>query len=436
MRLHRHERDRLDSLHSYHVLGTPAEASYDVLTRLAALLCKTPIAAISLVDEHRQWFKSMHGMSPGETPREVSISSDLVADGRPLVVPDTTRDSRYAANPQVVHEPGIRAYAGVPIVGRDGLPLGALCVIDHRPRRFTADQLEGLELLAGQVVAQLELRRVDRGAGRDSDELLLEATDPARLRQALDRGELYPHFQPIVDLRTAQTLGFEALLRWHHPQHGVLPPSMFLPVIESTRLIVPVGRHVLDLSLGMLAELRADPTLPEMLGVAVNVSGAQLQRPGLAEVVLSSLEQHGVPPVQLSVEITETLPILDAGNALRELTALREAGVHLALDDYGVGFSALSRLLELPLTALKLDRSLVLGLPDDSRSAAVARSTFALADDMGIDVVCEGVETEPQRAALLDMGARYGQGWLFGRAMEGALVRDYVRNDSSRHRQL
>jgi EAL domain-containing protein (putative c-di-GMP-specific phosphodiesterase class I) len=430
-RLHLHEQDRLESLRSYDVLGTPDEPAFDALTRLAALLCAVPIAGISLVGDDRQWFKSTHGFATRDTPRDISFASDVVADGKPIVVYDATLEPRYADNPQVTGGLGIRAYAAMPLIGRDGLPLGALCVVDVRPRHFTKDQLEGLQLLAGQVVTQLELRRADRDSGRGDGTLLGEASDPVRLRRALDDGELRPHFQPMVDLRSRRTLGFEALLRWHHPQHGLLPPGVFLPAVESSGLMLPVGRRVLDLSLAMLAELRAEPGLPDLLGVAVNVSGAQLRQPGLAQVVLASLDHHAIPAGHLSVELTETAILFETSTARRELMILRDAGVHVALDDYGTGWSSLSRLLDLPLSALKLDRILVAGLPGDERCTAVARSTFALCAEMGIDVVCEGIETEEQRRSLLAMGAKYGQGWLFGRPMDRSTVLDLMRSEAA-----
>lgn len=427
MGFHPHEHDRLESLRSYDLLDTAPEAAYDDLTHLAAQLCKAPVALVTLVDAGRQWVKAAYGIAAAETPREHSFCSDVVADERMLVVSDATEEPRYRDNPLVTGPPGIRAYAGVPLVGRDGLPVGTLCVIDRRPRHFSARQLDSLHLLAGQVVAQMELRRVDRAAGLAGGALLGEATDPVRLRLAFDRGELRPHFQPIVELATGLTCGFESLLRWHHPAHGVLLPGLFLPAVESSSLVLPVGRHVLDRSLAALGELRSDQALPRSLGVAVNVSALQLQQPGLADSVLTCLERHAVPPMLLTLEITETASLLDTAVARRELEALREAGVLLALDDYGVGWSSLGRVLELPLTALKLDRSLVAGLPGDPRCSAVATSTLDLAAGIGLEVVCEGIETEEQRTSLLAMGAVYGQGWLFARPMAPEALHLHLR---------
>jgi diguanylate cyclase (GGDEF)-like protein len=412
------EADRLESLESYDVLDTPAEKAYDALTRLAADLCGTPLALINLVDADRFWFKSRYGTFPPELPREDALCGRVIRDSRELSVGDLRTAQASADHPLLAA--GFLAYAGIPLIGRDGLPLGTLCVLDRRPRRFTQTQLGGLRQLAAQVVALLELRRAENASGRSPRSLIAEASDPVRLRQALDDGELRPHFQPMVDLRTGRTVGCEALLRWHHPQHGVLLPASFLSAIESSGLVLPVGREVLDRSLGTLAALRADPTVPALIGMAVNVSGAQLRQPGLAETVLQYLERHGIPAEDLSIELTETAALHDNDTAIArsELLVLREAGVHLALDDYGTGWSALARLLELPLTALKLDRSLVKGLPDDPRSLLLARSTFGLARDMGLAVVSEGVETTAQRDSLLDMGGQFGQGWLFSRPLD------------------
>ncbi len=426
--MHRHEQERLDSLRSYDILDTAPEPGYEATVKLAAQLCKAPIALISLIDERRQWFKAAYGTELKETPREISFCSDAVAGEHVLVVKDARLEPRYMANPLVTADGGLVAYAGVPLIGRDGLPLGTLCVLDRRPRRFTPDQIEALRTLAGDVVAHLELRRVDRAAGRPLTPVFTEATDPARLRRALEYGELRPQYQPIVDLRTGRTRGFEALLRWYHPVHGMLPPAVFLPAIESGRLILPVGDSVIEQSVAMLGRLVGQVPWARELEIAVNVSGAQLQQPGLAGRVFAALDRHGVSPDRFTVEVTETVSFTEGNVARVELAALRDAGVGVALDDYGVGWSALGRLLDLPLTDLKLDRSLVSGLPGDRRSRAIARSTLDLASDMGLDVICEGVETAEQRAMLVSMGAELGQGWLFGRALDEDGVAAHVSN--------
>jgi EAL domain-containing protein (putative c-di-GMP-specific phosphodiesterase class I) len=422
VRLHPAEEDRLDSLDSYGVLDTPPETTYDALTALAARLCGTPIAAVTLVDGERQWFKSRHGLDLRATHREMSFCSDVVASGQVLAVPDALDSDRYRDNPLVSGEPGVRSYLGVPLVGRDGLPLGALCVIDRRSRSFTPDQVDALSTLAGQVVHLLEQRRRDLVDGLLSVQVLAEARDPLRLRAALLAGELTPHYQPLVDIRTGRPHQVEALLRWEHPELGTLPPAAFLPTIEASALVVPVGRAVLEAALGQLAALTAGGVdLPG--GVAVNVASGQLARPGLARDVLAALDRHGVRGSQLTLEITESTALLDADLAGAELDAVVAMGVHVAIDDFGVGWSNLSRVLQLPVDSLKIDRSIGAGVVDDPRAAAMVRFTVQLAGELGLDVTAEGIETPVVRDRLAAAGVRWAQGWLYGPAVPAGRLR-------------
>jgi GAF domain-containing protein len=166
IRLHPHEAERLASLRSYQIYGAAADDTFDALTRLAARTCYTPISLITLVEQDTQWFLSHHGFSDTGGDRAGSLCGDVVASGKPLVVADLTRVARYASIPLVTGPEGLRSYAGVPLVGRDGLPIGTLCVLDIAPRDFTEDQLRSLHDLAEQVVTALELRRFDLSSGR------------------------------------------------------------------------------------------------------------------------------------------------------------------------------------------------------------------------------------------------------------------------------
>ena len=421
VRLHPAEHDRLDSLASYGVLDTPQESAYDELTALAARLCGTPFAAVTLVDGERQWFKSRQGLALQQTARELSFCSDVVAGGQVLTVPDALDDDRYRDNPLVVGEPGLRSYLGVPLIGRDGLPLGALCVIDRRTRSFGPDHVGVLRTLAEQVVILLEQRRRDLLDGVLSLHVLDEARDPVRLRAALQAGELTPHFQPLVDIVTGRPHSLEALLRWEHPRLGTLLPAAFLPTIEATALVVPVGRAVLDAALAQLALLRRQGCrLPG--GVAVNVASGQLARPGLARDVLASLTQHDVVGPCLTLEITEATALVDDAVARAELDAIVAMGVHVVVDDFGVGWSNLSRVLQLPVDALKIDRSIAARVADDPRAAAMVASTMELARQLGLEVVAEGIETPLVRDRLAAAGVRWAQGWLYSPAVPAGLL--------------
>ena len=316
VREHHADADRLDSLASYRVLDSAPEPAYDALTAVAALLCDTPIAAVTLVDADRQWFKSRRGLNADETPRTMSFCSDVVASGARLAVADAMLQDRYRGNPLVTGRPHIRGYLGVPLVGWEGLPLGAICVLDVQPLQFTQRHITTLQELAQQVVVLLEQRRRDHTDGLLSEDLHDEARDSRRLRHALEDGDLVPFFQPLVDIHTGRPHQLEALLRWQHPDRGPLTPLSFLPAVAAGALIVPVGRVMLDASLEHLADLqRAGTELPG--GVAVNVASGQLARPGLARDVLTALNRHGLHGGNLTVEITEATELPDLGAWVR-----------------------------------------------------------------------------------------------------------------------
>ena len=395
------EDDRRESLSTYGVLGGAGPDLVD-LVALALQVTGATAACIGFLSGRQMVAAAALGRDVADLSRADALSISVVESGEDLVLPDVAA--------AVVG--GVRAYVGVPLAGRDGLAIGAVAVTDAVVRPFAPEILASLHTIARQVVAQLELSRLDSWSGRSGPG---STFDPVRLREALDEGELLPHFQPVVDLRTGRAVGFEALLRWEHPDLGLLVPGRFLPTIEATGLMLPVGRHVLAEALGALSVLRrAGPDLAD-LRMAVNASPAELIQPEFATTVLDELAMHGLRPQALVVEITETVAFVDAPSAVRQLTELREEGVKIALDDYGAGHSSLLRLLALPLSVLKLDRELTAGVANDHRARAVMRSTIAMAEDLGLTVVAEGVERADQRDALLLLGCQLGQGWLFGR---------------------
>jgi|GEM_PF-6786967 len=420
------EQDRLDSLRSYGVLDTPAESRFDAMTALAAQVCGTPMAAVTLVDSDRLWFKSRYGLGPSETPRDVSFCSAVVADTQTLVVPDARADPRFRSNPLVTGDPMIRGYLGVPLVGRDGLPVGTLCALDRRERRFTPAQVDAMSALGHQVVTLLEQNRRDLVEGLLETHVLPDARDPGRLRRALEDGELVPSYQPVVDIRTGRPHQLEALLRWQHPELGTLPPLSFLPALEATALVVPVGRAVLDAACAQVAALRQQHLAPPG-GVAVNVAGGQLARPGLARDVVAALERHAVPGHLLTLEITETTMIPDEGLARHELATLTALGVHVVIDDFGVGWSNLSRILVLPVDGLKIDRGIAAAVLIDPRAATIVAATTGMAHALGLAVTAEGVETAEVRDHLLGAGCDLAQGWLYSPAVPGAEIPTLLR---------
>ena len=235
------------------------------------------------------------------------------------------------------------------------------------------------------------------------------------LRRALAQGELLLHYQPQVDTRSGRLVGAEALVRWQHPERGMIAPDQFISVAEDCGLIEPLGRWVLTEA---CRQLRAweDSGLTG-LHLAVNISALEFNRPGFLPQVRDTLQAAGVNPAQLELEITESLlmqGLPELSERLGELTAM---GLQLALDDFGTGYSSLGYLKRLPLSRLKIDKSFVAGVPGSPEGEAIIRACLSMAHDLGLDVVAEGVETEDQRDFLLGHGCDRLQGYLTGRPM-------------------
>jgi len=239
----------------------------------------------------------------------------------------------------------------------------------------------------------------------------------AELATAIDAGELVLYYQPVVDLTNRRVVGHEALLRWQHPDRGLLLPPTFLPLAEESGLAVPLGMRVVDEAVAYLARC-ADPGR----WVSINVSVDQLGDGEFAAQLLAAVSRHRVAPGRLVVELTES-SLFDSGTRIRhELTLLRSAGVPILLDDFGTGVSSLSYLRDLPVNGVKLDMSFTSGIPDDPAAAKVSRALGALARELTMITIAEGIETEEQAGFLHRNGWRYGQGWLFGSAQpESAL---------------
>ena len=231
----------------------------------------------------------------------------------------------------------------------------------------------------------------------------------AELREALGHGQLGIHLQPVVSLRTGLVRSAEVLVRWDHPERGLLHPADFLDLVLVAGLDSQLVEQVLSAGVDAAAEL------PAGISVAVNVSAADLRRPDLADLVGQLLDGRGVDPTRLEVELTESELIDDSGIVAGTLGSLSELGVQIAIDDFGTGYSSFARLRELPLDRLKIDRRFVGGMIDHERDDVIVRSMIDLAENMGLRTTAEGVETEAQRELLEALGCEDGQGFLFGR---------------------
>jgi EAL domain-containing protein (putative c-di-GMP-specific phosphodiesterase class I)/GAF domain-containing protein len=411
------EAERLSSLHSYDIMDTPAEPAYDDLVRLAAAVLDAPAAYLNLVDADRQWGKAVAGADSVSLARELSICSDVVALDAPVVVEDVAEHPRYRLLADVLIPLGVRSYVGVPVAGRDGLPLGALCVTDSVPRRATAPDIAMLTVLARQAGAQLDLRRNEGRTGlapRGSahGRLIADAHDPRRLRRALHDDEFEPYFQPVVDLGDERVVGHEALVRWAHPALGILTPDRFLPAFETSEMILSLDGRVLDRSLAALSRLRRQPGAADR-HVAVNISGRELNRPGLADRVAAALQRHAMGPDALVVEVTETTET-DPDVRRRELLRLLDLGVGVLIDDYGSGYANTYALLDTPASGVKIDRSIISRISADERARLLLAGVTRAAIGLGLYVIAEGVEDRETARVAADCGVRLAQGYAFG----------------------
>jgi diguanylate cyclase (GGDEF)-like protein len=240
-------------------------------------------------------------------------------------------------------------------------------------------------------------------------------TMEANLRRALERGEFLLHYQPKIDLRSGSIAGAEALIRWQHPDMGLVSPMQFIPLAEETGLIVPIGSWVLRTA---CAQARAwqDQGLPRMR-MAVNISSRQFSQSGLLEEVMGVLEHTGLEPDLLELEITESMLMDDPQQTVKLLHQLKAIGIHLAIDDFGTGYSSLAYLKGFPVSSLKIDRSFVKDVPFDADDVAITLAIVGLAHNLRIRVTAEGVETEAQRAFLRRHGCDEIQGYLIARPL-------------------
>jgi EAL domain-containing protein (putative c-di-GMP-specific phosphodiesterase class I) len=234
----------------------------------------------------------------------------------------------------------------------------------------------------------------------------------------VDRGELRVHYQPIVDLRTGQVIGLEALVRWQHPTRGLLAPGSFVPLAEETGHLVGIGAWVLRHACQRARGWQASIAGYEHLGISVNLSAIQLSQPHLAAEVARVLAETGLQPRHLTLELTESLLIAETDTTAITLAELAGLGVRLSIDDFGTGYSSLSYLRRLPVHALKIDKAFVDEVASSGDAAALARAIIDLAATFGLDTVAEGIEHADQLERLRDLGCQFGQGFHLARPLD------------------
>ena len=564
-----YETARLDTLRRLELLDTPPSEAFDRITRMAAQLFDLPIAAVSLTDSDRQWFKSKVGVAHDTIPRMRAPCAMVADNGGLLVVPDLLQDDYFRDSP--LADGGIRFYAGAPLTTSEGYCLGAMCVLGLEPRQVTAAESQALRDLATMVMSQIELQhalgRIDPVSGLPnrnqfiSDFTDLELSEPAgdmrlaalvslaspqelseaqqvmgsgyldemvrdavpqlrmggagkiyqvgtiqfaffaprgvsletfrsQLQSWLDarvshgqarfittttvgiapftvghaegldllrnmhsaahdalaaercvrvfssehdailqrrfwlvnafsaalesHNQLHLVYQPKVALHDGACASVEALLRWSHPERGVISPGEFIPVIEATSLARATTEWVLGAAMRQMATWRQDGIA---LQVAVNVSAVNLEEPDFCERVLKLLQRHGLPPACLALELTESALMRNPKVAQTTLERLGRAGVQLAIDDFGTGYSSLSYLQSLPANVVKIDQSFMRNLDQDERRRALVGTMIKLSHDLGHKVVAEGVETVEVEQILRAAGCDEVQGYLHARPL-------------------
>jgi diguanylate cyclase (GGDEF)-like protein len=306
------------------------------------------------------------------------------------------------------------------IAGREfavTLSIGIALTGHHRDAR--ADDLLRLADAAMYRVKERGGDGFEVATGTELDPDILDQLDlEGGLRRAIENEGLRVHYQPEIDLTTGAVVGFEALLRWEDPHRGSVPPMRFIPLAEQTGLIVPLGRWVLEAACRQVAEWQARQGPDDApLWVSVNLSGRQLAEPDVADHVASALAASGLDGGSLWLEITETVLMTDVDAATRTLEALRALGVHIAVDDFGTGWSSLLYLKRFPVEALKIDRSFVDGLGRDRDDTSIVAAVVSLAHSLGLLAVAEGVETEEQLDGLRALDCDLGQGFRWARPM-------------------
>jgi EAL domain-containing protein (putative c-di-GMP-specific phosphodiesterase class I) len=252
----------------------------------------------------------------------------------------------------------------------------------------------------------------------------------SELRGALQHGQFHLVYQPLVHLDSEIIWGCEALLRWHHPKLGLVPPSEFIPIAEDTGVILDMGDWVLRTACAQFAYWRAHHGGKAPECVSVNISRAQLVVGDFGRRVQEVLEDYGIEPWRVHLEITETAVMKDPAVALKIMRALRELGVKLDLDDFGTGYSSLGSIHDFPIDVIKIDRSFVLCLESGGRVSAVIEAVTRLAHQLNLDVVAEGIETPRQRDLLRKLGCQLGQGYLFGKPVDAVTFAERFAHSS------
>ena len=361
--------------------------------------------------------------------REVDTAARLGGDEFVVVLSNLGQIRKVAAaTTEAIAEKILRAIAQPFKVGR----LDHQCSASIGVALFHGRQTSTDELMRQADLAMYRAKAAGRNQVRFFDpvmelEVHAQADLERDLRRAIDEQQFVLHYQPQV-LEDGHIIGAEALLRWHHPERGLVPPGEFIPVAEASGLILDIGMWVLKTACKQLAVWSKQPGL-SALSIAVNVSAKQFRQRDFEDQVLSVLKKTGARPERLKLELTESMLAQEVDHLIERMQRLRQAGVQFSLDDFGTGYSSLAYLSQLPIDQLKIDQSFVRDVLTNPNDAAIARTVVALGKSLGLSVIAEGVETEAQREFLMSSRCYAYQGYLFSKPLEVANFESFVLND-------
>jgi EAL domain-containing protein (putative c-di-GMP-specific phosphodiesterase class I) len=405
-------------------LDTPFEL--DELVLIAAALTDASTVQVVLSESGRLRCHAQMGLVSFEISLESAFYRSTIGAHDCFVVADALEDPRFATDELVLSGPRVRFFTGVALRTRAGQCLGALCLFGGLPRQLSAERCEALTLVARKLSESIEARRA-LSPGQRPDAARQQMM--RELRRATEGGDFELHYQPKVDLRGNRIVGFEALLRWNSEVFGSISPSSFVPLLEESGLILPVGSWVIEQA---IADYRHWISLGlDVPAIAVNVSPIQLADEGFVHEFEKVMSGSGALRSPLDVEITEGTLLDNTASTIRKLNAIRSMGAHIAVDDFGTGYSSLRYLAHLPIDALKIDRSFVSMMADEANNLAIVSSVIALAHSFDLDVIAEGVETIEQRKLLGLLRCDQMQGFLYSPAVDRNRIGELIVAESN-----
>jgi EAL domain-containing protein (putative c-di-GMP-specific phosphodiesterase class I) len=406
-----HARRQSDSARRYLDIEATTPA-LRMTVELAARSVGFAIAQLNVLDESTQYTLVNIGGPPMSTvERSTTLCDDVVRSEKSAVVTRNRVDATIRQR-NILDEVGVASYASVPLRGREGLVIGTLCLLDRMPRELSDSQLQEIEQYGSVLEEQLDLhRRIgSTPANLDNDH---------DLAGALYAGQIVPWFQSIVDLRSEETVGFEALARWHHPTRGLVSPADFVPFAEASELIIDIDLEVLRRS---VKEAEVWHRHRPDLRLCVNLSGRHLAHPDAVSQLQSAVAESSVSPSLISLELTETSAVNDGPLIRRHIDDVHALGFRVMLDDFGSGWSSLERLVTLQPDGIKIDGHLTRFI-DTDRGRALLRAMATVASDLGLSMVVEGVETREQADIALELGCTLAQGFLWSRPQSANAIR-------------